>query len=152
MLNINIFNLYALFIDSEINQLLGVFFDKLISQSNRDILLSCLVGAVNSIFTAPYDSLLHDIQPESIARFIIDATCNDLKSHIKLAKLFLEEMLNTAAHKDVCIFLSKKLMSLDLFRIQNAELKSDLYTLVDKVIQVNLKHKVREMREMFTIN
>lgn len=124
-------------LESEINQLLGVFFNKLISQTNKDILFPCLVNAVNSIFNAPYDSTLHDIPPESIARFIIDTTRSDVASHVKLAKVFMEEMLNNASHKDTCVFLSKELLNLNLMRISNADMKNELKLLADKLIKVN---------------
>lgn len=98
---------------------------------------------VNSVLTAPYDSPLHDIRPETITHFIIDATRADAisntreNSHNKLALIFLNEMLNNANNKELCKLLAKELVTLEINMIQQEDLKNEMKELTNKLIMVS---------------
>lgn len=126
--------------DPEINQILGVFLENLIQQRKQNLLHPCLMITVNSVISAPYDSPLHDIRPETITRFIIDATRPDAainsceNAHNKLALVFLNEMVNNSNNKDLCKLLAKELITLEVNVLQQEELKNEMKQLSDKLI------------------
>ncbi|KAM7341580.1 chromosome associated protein G [Cochliomyia hominivorax] len=128
--------------EPEINQILGVFLENLIQNRKQNLLQPCLMITVNSVLCAPYDSPLHDIRPETITRFIIDATRpeavsvnNGENSHNKLALVFLNEMLNNSNNKELCKLLAKELITLEVNVLHLQELKKEMKELVDKLIQ-----------------
>lgn len=98
---------------------------------------------VNSVLTASYDSPLHDIRPETITRFIIDATRTDAisnnreNSHNKLALVFLNEMINNANNKELCKLLAKELITLEINMIHQEDLKNEMKELTGKLMVVS---------------
>ncbi|KAI8114901.1 hypothetical protein FF38_05342 [Lucilia cuprina] len=127
--------------EPEINQILGVFLENLIQHRKQNLLQPCLMITVNSVLSAPYDSPLHDIRPETITRFIIDATRPDAvsgnnceNSHNKLASVFLNEMVNNSNNKELCKLLAKELTTLEVNVMQQEELKKEMKELADKLI------------------
>lgn len=98
------------------------------------------------MLSAPYDSPLHDIRPETITHFIIDTTRPEAlsagptkeNSHNALALTFLTEMVNNPNNKELCKLLAKDLLSLDVNLSSDEQLKNEMKDLADKVIQVNV--------------
>lgn len=102
------------------------------------------MATVNSVLSAPYDSPLHDIRPETITHFIIDTTrpealagINSENSHNMLASIFLNEMVNNSNNKDLCKLLAKDLLSLEVNLGNDEALKREMKELADKIIQVS---------------
>uniref|UniRef100_A0A1A9WQH7 Nuclear condensin complex subunit 3 C-terminal domain-containing protein n=1 Tax=Glossina brevipalpis TaxID=37001 RepID=A0A1A9WQH7_9MUSC len=127
--------------EPEINQTLGIFLENLIQNRKQALLQVCIMATINSILSAPYDSPLHDIRPDTITRFIIDATRPDSNAnkneeniHNQLALSFLNEMVSNANNKELCKLLAKELLTLEV-NVQNQELKNKMKELADKLIQ-----------------
>lgn len=135
-------------VEPEINQILSVFLENLIQHKKQHLLLPCLMTTVNSVLSAPYDSPLQDIRPETITHFIIDSTRHESLSasgsnnyHNMLASTFLNEMVNNPNNKELCKLLGKELLSLDVNVGNCLQLKREMKELADKIIQVyNLRH------------
>uniref|UniRef100_A0A1B0GBP7 Nuclear condensin complex subunit 3 C-terminal domain-containing protein n=1 Tax=Glossina morsitans morsitans TaxID=37546 RepID=A0A1B0GBP7_GLOMM len=127
--------------EPEINQILGIFLENLIQSRKQAMLQVCIMATINSILSAPYDSPLHDIRPDTITRFIIDATRpdpsankNEENIHNQLALTFLNEMVSNANNKELCKLLAKELLTLEV-NVQKEQLKNEMKELADKLIQ-----------------
>uniref|UniRef100_A0A1A9Z578 Nuclear condensin complex subunit 3 C-terminal domain-containing protein n=1 Tax=Glossina pallidipes TaxID=7398 RepID=A0A1A9Z578_GLOPL len=130
--------------EPEINQILGIFLENLIQSRKQSMLQVCIMATINSILSAPYDSPLHDIRPDTITRFIIDATRPDSSTnkneeniHNQLALTFLNEMVSNANNKELCKLLAKELLTLEV-NVQKEQLKNEMKELADKLIQSKL--------------
>ncbi|KAL9918081.1 condensin complex subunit 3-like [Glossina fuscipes fuscipes] len=130
--------------EPEINQILGIFLENLIQSRKQAMLQVCIMATINSILSAPYDSPLHDIRPDTITRFIIDATRpdsgankNEENIHNQLALTFLNEMVSNANNKELCKLLAKELLTLEV-NVQKEQLKNEMKELADKLIQSKL--------------
>ncbi|XP_058983219.1 condensin complex subunit 3 isoform X2 [Musca domestica] len=129
--------------EPQINQILSVFLENLIQNRKQRLLQPCIITTVNSVLSAPYDSPLHDIRPETITHFIIDTTRPEAlsagptkeNSHNALALTFLTEMVNNPNNKELCKLLAKDLLSLDVNLSSDEQLKNEMKDLADKVIQ-----------------
>ncbi|XP_059225519.1 condensin complex subunit 3 [Stomoxys calcitrans] len=135
--------------EPEINQILSVFLENLIQNRKQRLLQPCLMATVNSVLSAPYDSPLHDIRPETITHFIIDTTrpdalpgINSEHSHNMLAFIFLNEMVNNPNNKELCKLLAKDLLSLEINLTIDTKLKNEMKELADKIIQNKFDPKI----------
>ncbi|XP_055916686.1 condensin complex subunit 3 isoform X2 [Eupeodes corollae] len=132
--------------DAEINQILGVFLENLIQRKKQDYLHPCLLPTVSQVIGAPYESPLHEIKPETVLRFVIDATRPEFCSpganiHNKLALSFLQEMQNNIANKDLCKILSKELLTLEMVVQDDLTLKDQLKGIAEKLINCEFDSK-----------
>uniref|UniRef100_W8B3V5 Condensin complex subunit 3 n=1 Tax=Ceratitis capitata TaxID=7213 RepID=W8B3V5_CERCA len=133
--------------DSNINQILGVFLENLIQRKKHGLLQPCLLPMITTVLSAPYENPLHDIRPETIARFIIDSTrqesslITDGWIHNKIAHTFLQEMLNNLSNKELCKLLAKELITLELSVVQNEQLKLEMKESADKLIKADFDPK-----------
>lgn len=115
------------------------------SNKRQYIHLACFVSAVITVCSSSYDSPLHDIRPENILDFIINATRNESvesnhkdSAHNQLAFELLRTMVKLANNKDLCRLLSKEILTLNVNVQQYDDLKSEMKILSDKLIQVLL--------------
>lgn len=131
--------------DMKVNQILGTFLENLIKYKMHGMLEPCIMPTLHSILSAPYDSPLQEIRPDTITRFIIDATRQDPNHslsynaiHNKIAETFIQEMLNNIGNKDLCKLLAKELTTLEVCFMHNQELKAELKESLGKIIKVSL--------------
>uniref|UniRef100_A0A1A9WZL3 Nuclear condensin complex subunit 3 C-terminal domain-containing protein n=1 Tax=Glossina brevipalpis TaxID=37001 RepID=A0A1A9WZL3_9MUSC len=124
----------------EIKQTLCIFLSILIQDRKLAMLLACIMATINSILSAPYDSPLHDIQPDTITRFIIKATRPDSNAnrneeniHNHLALFFLNGMVSSTNNKKLCKLLAKEILTLEV-NVQKQELKNEMKELSNKLI------------------
>ncbi|XP_037942037.1 condensin complex subunit 3-like [Teleopsis dalmanni] len=133
--------------DSGIHQTLGVFLECFFDSKLHYQLEPCLLPMVTTIISAPCDSPLRDIRPETITRFIISTTCQEVYSganaiHIKLAVSFLNEMIANNSNKELCKLLTKELRTLQVSSIQNQDSRKEIKELVLKLISTDLDSKM----------
>jgi condensin complex subunit 3 len=125
--------------ESEINQLLGVFFENLVKNKQQEQLQSALMTTVITLLKAPYDSPLKEIKIESILRYIIESTrpiyCSSgLNLHNPTAILFLQMINDNIENKDVIKLFSKELLTLEISD-DDVSLKTDLIAIVDRILE-----------------
>lgn len=58
---------------------------------------------------------------------------------MKLAEMFMEGILNNITNRKVSTFLSRELLKLNVFRIQNKRAYDDLTSFADKLLKVHKK-------------
>lgn len=60
--------------EPDINQMLGIFFENLIKHQRHESLQQALLPTLFVVLEAPPDSPLQEVKPESILKFVINAT------------------------------------------------------------------------------
>lgn len=127
--------------EPEINQLLGVFFERLIQNKLQECLQEALVPTLLTLWAAPYDSPLQEVKIETILKYVIESTrpvyCSSgLNLHNTIAIKFLEIMLDNKQNRDTLKVFSKELLLLEIS--DDSSLKSDLIVLVDQLLDVRI--------------
>ncbi|XP_055374016.1 condensin complex subunit 3 isoform X2 [Condylostylus longicornis] len=147
--------------EPEINQILGMFYRNLIKKKRQEYLQPCLLPTINTILTAPYDSPFHEIKPETVIKFVVDATrpqfCSTgLNIHNTIALSFMQEMQNNLSNKELVKILSKELFSLEISASDDAPLRNDLGKCCDKLLESELDFKsaknIRSFKEVLNGN
>ena len=128
--------------EPEINQLLGVFFERLIQSKLQECLQEALIPTLLTLWAAPYDSPLQEVKIETILKYVIESTrpvyCSSgLNLHNTIAIKFLEIMLDNKQNKDTLKVFSKELLVLEIS--DDSSLKSDLIVLVDQLLDVRIQ-------------
>lgn len=141
-------------LDSETNQVIGIFWEQLIHMRKQECLQPCLINAIKTVLNASHDSPLLEVKPDLILRFVIISTrklfnVEGLNVHNIIALSFLKEIENSFANKELCKLLSKDLLSLELDFQNDVDLRSVMNTLCDKLMSCDLDPKVIKCIEEF---
>lgn len=113
----------------------------MVQRKKQEHLESCILPTISSILTAPYESPLHEIKPDTIMRFIANSTRAEccapgVNIHNRLALCFVKEMQNNVSNKEMCKVLAKALIMLEPSMQDNMDLKLDLKERAEKLIKV----------------
>ena len=139
--------------EPEINQLLGVFFERLIQNKLQECLQEALVPTLLTLWAAPYDSPLQEVKIETILKYVIESTrpvyCSSgLNLHNTIAIKFLEIMLDNKQNKDTLRVFSKELLVLEIS--DDSSLKKDLIVLVDQLLDVRIEFLIFFLKNIFS--
>ncbi|XP_055625380.1 condensin complex subunit 3 [Toxorhynchites rutilus septentrionalis] len=124
--------------ESKTQQILGIFFERLIVKKRQEILQKALLTTLFTIMEAPSDSPLQEVKPEHVLKFVVDSTkpvfCSPgLNPHNTIAMSFLQVILDNLNYKDLLKLLTKELLSLEIS--DDAVLKNDLKVCIESVLQ-----------------
>lgn len=125
--------------DPETNQLLGVFLSNLMKLKKQEYLQPALLPTISTIISAPNDSPLREIKPETVSKFIIDSTrpefCSPgLNIHNTIALTFMQEMQNNISNRELLRILSKELTYLEISVTDDTSLRNDLKSCCEKIL------------------
>lgn len=130
--------------DHEVNQVLGIFFETLVKRRQQECLAKALLLSVNVILDAPNDSPLQEIKPETVIKFVINATLPQycapgLNIHNDIAVSFLSVMKDSLTNKELLKLLSKEMLGLVL--TADPSLRSDLEQITENILNNSIDPK-----------
>uniref|UniRef100_A0A182QAY6 Nuclear condensin complex subunit 3 C-terminal domain-containing protein n=1 Tax=Anopheles farauti TaxID=69004 RepID=A0A182QAY6_9DIPT len=105
--------------DPEVQQLLGIFFQRLIKRRRQEIMQKALLNTLFQVLEAPNESPLAEVRPETVIKFVVDSTqpvfCSaGINPHNAIAVSFLRVMRDNITVKELLKLLSKELLALDI--------------------------------------
>lgn len=124
--------------DSEINQILGIFFSALASRKKQDCLADALVPTLKTLIDSPYDSPLREVKIETVIKFVVNLTLpvycsNGLNLHNMLSMKLLEFISENIEDREVTKVLPKELMTLEIS--DDPLLRKDLIAKINMLIE-----------------
>lgn len=141
--------------DTEINQILGIFFETLINRRRQECLQKALVQTLFLILDAPNDSPQQEIKPETIIKFVINSTipayCTPgLHLHNEIAASFVTVMSEHASNKDLLKLLSKEMLMLQISNDAKVRynLKVASEPLLEKAMDSKTVANIRQFQEI----
>lgn len=141
--------------DTEINQILGIFFEALINRRRQECLQKALMHTLFLILDAPNDTPLQEIKPETILKFVINSTmpaycASGVNLHNEIAASFLKVMCEHATNKELLKSLSKELLTLQIGsdpKLRN-ELKVAAEPLLEKALDSKIEASIKQFQQM----
>lgn len=126
--------------DSEINQILGIFFSAIATRKKQDCLAEALIPSLKTLIDSPYDSPLREVKIETVVKFVVNLTrpvycSNGLNLHNVLAMKLLEFMTDKMEDKEVSKFIPKELMTLEIS--DDPLLRKDMIAKIDALTENN---------------
>ncbi|XP_053674232.1 condensin complex subunit 3 [Anopheles nili] len=124
--------------DPELQQILGIFFQRLIKKRRQEIMQKALLSTLFTVLEAPNESPLAEIRPETVIKFVVDSTqpvfCSPgVNPHNTIALTFLRVMRDNVSLKDLLKLLSCELVTLDIK--DDPVLRSDLACKADEILK-----------------
>lgn len=141
--------------DPEINQTLGIFFQALIARKQQECMAKALLPTLYVFLDAPNDSPLREVKPESVIKFVVNATmpayCSPgLNIHNDIALEFLSDMNDKSNNKELLKLLSKELLTLQV--ADDSSLRDDLQSisdnLLDRTIDAKTESYIKDFKEV----
>lgn len=125
--------------DSEINQILGNFFESIIRKKKQEYLEEALVSTLVTILVAPAESPLREVKQETVIRYVIEATrpifcSNGLNLHNTLCLKLIDVMKTNPGNKDVTRVFSREVMTLEIG--DDPLLKNDIIAQIDALLDL----------------
>jgi hypothetical protein len=120
--------------ESEISQILGIFFENLVKHKKQESLAEALILTLKTLVESPHDSPLREVKIEIVIRYVFDVTrpvfCpNGLNLHNILSMKLLEFMASNSEEKDVLRVVPKEMLTLEIG--DDPLLKRDLIAKID---------------------
>lgn len=124
--------------DSEINQILGIFFSALASRKKQDCLADALIPTLKTLIDSPYDSPLREVKIENVVKFVVNLTrpvycSNGLNLHNVLYLKLLEFITDNIDDREVTKVIPKELMTLEIS--DDPLLRKDLIAKIGSLIE-----------------
>uniref|UniRef100_A0A182NH86 Nuclear condensin complex subunit 3 C-terminal domain-containing protein n=1 Tax=Anopheles dirus TaxID=7168 RepID=A0A182NH86_9DIPT len=124
--------------EPEMQQLLGIFFQRLIERRRQEIMQKALLSTLFLVLEAPNESPLAEVRPETVIKFVIDSTrpvfcIAGVNPHNTIAVSFLRVMRDNISLKDLLRLLSSELLTLDIK--EDAGLRTDLANTADELMR-----------------
>lgn len=126
--------------DSEINQILGIFFGAIAARKKQDCLAEALIPSLKTLIDSPYDSPLREVKIETVVKFVVNLTrpvycSNGLNLHNVLAMKLLEFITENIDDKEVTKVIPKELMTLEIS--DDPLLRKDMIVKIDLLVENN---------------
>lgn len=139
--------------DSEINQILAIFFRTLVARKQQKCLADALLPALRIIFESPNENEMHEINAAQIVQFVVTATMPADRTasaniHNILARKFLHAMNEHFRNKDLQKLLSKELLILDVSS-NDLSLRAALLRESDEFLTHNIEKRTASNIEKF---
>lgn len=141
--------------DTEIMQILGIFFETLINRRRQECLQKALLPTLFQILEAPNDTPMQEIKPETIIKFVINSTIPSYCSigvhlHNEIATSFIKVMNEHTTNKDLLKLISKEMLTLQVS--QDPKVRHDLKVasepLLGKTMDSKFEANIRQFQQM----
>lgn len=122
--------------DSEISQIIGMFFENLVKHKKQELLAEALVLTLKTLIESPHDSPLREVKLETVVQYVIEVTrpvfcANGLNLHNVLSMKLLEFMADNLEEKEIVKIIPKELLTLEIG--DDPLLKRDLIVKIDSL-------------------
>lgn len=142
--------------DSEVHQILGIFFQAVIEREQQKCMVAALLPTLQTISNASYESPLKEIKSEEIIKFVVNSTMpsdpnTGYNIHNVIALMFLNTMNEHYLNQELMKLLSKELSTLQvstdmsLRRTYQTKIENLLRHSLDSLITKN----IRKFQELF---
>lgn len=142
--------------DSEISQILGLFFENMVKYKKQESLSEALILTLKTLIDSPHDSPLREVKIETVLRYVIEVTrpvfcSNGLNLHNDLSIKLLEFISENNEEKELFKVIPKELLTLEIG--DDPILKRDLIAKIDfifpkEVIDIKSNKHIKELRSI----